>query len=275
MIASAPASITCRSRGRDLPGRRPRPSPARGPSRPPAASVDIEVRHGASRCDPAPARACLARCAGPRKGGAARSEQSSARWGLCRLHAGAKAIRCSVRACGGTAEGRGRDRVRATGRAWACWRRRSARTCAGTRRCRRAGLSSSTISGSSRCSSCCRRPGARLRRRLSVLLGDLDQLPGQDDRRRRPVHRPRQLLRAVRRPEVPAGHPQHASSTRWSRSRSSSCSGSAMALVLCPGPAVQLPVRTILFVPWAVPTIVAALSFRWIYDDFSGLLNNC
>jgi len=32
--------------------------------------------------------------------------------------------------------------------------------------------------------------------------------------------------------------------------------------------------RTILFVPWAVPTIVAALSFRWIYDDFSGLLNN-
>jgi multiple sugar transport system permease protein len=31
--------------------------------------------------------------------------------------------------------------------------------------------------------------------------------------------------------------------------------------------------RTILFVPWALPTVVVALDWRWVYDDFSGLLN--
>jgi multiple sugar transport system permease protein len=50
--------------------------------------------------------------------------------------------------------------------------------------------------------------------------------------------------------------------------------GLAMALVLTQPRRLDFIYRTILFVPWAVPTIVAALSFRWIYDDFSGLLNN-
>ncbi|MEM7021821.1 MAG: sugar ABC transporter permease [Pseudomonadota bacterium] len=50
--------------------------------------------------------------------------------------------------------------------------------------------------------------------------------------------------------------------------------GLAMALVLAQERRFNFIYRTILFVPWAVPTIVAALSFRWIYDDFSGLLNN-
>ncbi|MEZ5931637.1 MAG: sugar ABC transporter permease [Alphaproteobacteria bacterium] len=50
--------------------------------------------------------------------------------------------------------------------------------------------------------------------------------------------------------------------------------GLAMALVLAQPRRLDFIWRTILFVPWAVPTIVAALSFRWIYDDFSGLLNN-
>jgi multiple sugar transport system permease protein len=50
--------------------------------------------------------------------------------------------------------------------------------------------------------------------------------------------------------------------------------GLGMALVLSQDRPLNYVWRTILFVPWAVPTIVAALSFRWIYDDFSGLLNN-
>lgn len=50
--------------------------------------------------------------------------------------------------------------------------------------------------------------------------------------------------------------------------------GLSMALVLAQDRPFNFVYRTILFVPWAVPTIVAALSFRWIYDDFSGLLNN-
>ena len=50
--------------------------------------------------------------------------------------------------------------------------------------------------------------------------------------------------------------------------------GLGMALVLSQDRPFNYIWRTILFVPWAVPTIVAALSFRWIYDDFSGLLNN-
>ena len=50
--------------------------------------------------------------------------------------------------------------------------------------------------------------------------------------------------------------------------------GLGMALVLSQERPFNYIWRTILFVPWAVPTIVAALSFRWIYDDFSGLLNN-
>jgi multiple sugar transport system permease protein len=50
--------------------------------------------------------------------------------------------------------------------------------------------------------------------------------------------------------------------------------GLAMAMVLTRKRRLDFIYRTILFVPWAVPTIVAALSFRWIYDDFSGMLNN-
>jgi multiple sugar transport system permease protein len=50
--------------------------------------------------------------------------------------------------------------------------------------------------------------------------------------------------------------------------------GLAMALVLAQHRRFNFIYRTILFIPWAVPTLVAALSYRWIYDDFSGLYNN-
>ncbi|MGH6914554.1 MAG: carbohydrate ABC transporter permease [Geminicoccales bacterium] len=50
--------------------------------------------------------------------------------------------------------------------------------------------------------------------------------------------------------------------------------GLSMAIVLAQERRLNFVFRTILFIPWAVPTIVAALSFRWIYDDFSGLFNN-
>jgi multiple sugar transport system permease protein len=50
--------------------------------------------------------------------------------------------------------------------------------------------------------------------------------------------------------------------------------GLSMALVLSQPRKLNYIYRTILFVPWAVPTIVTALNFRWIYDDFSGMINN-
>ena len=50
--------------------------------------------------------------------------------------------------------------------------------------------------------------------------------------------------------------------------------GLAMALVLSQKRRLDPVYRTILFIPWAVPTVVAALNFRWIYDDFSGMINN-
>ena len=31
--------------------------------------------------------------------------------------------------------------------------------------------------------------------------------------------------------------------------------------------------RTILFIPWAVPTVVGALIWEWVYNEFNGLLN--
>lgn len=31
--------------------------------------------------------------------------------------------------------------------------------------------------------------------------------------------------------------------------------------------------RTILFVPWAIPTVIASLTWLWVYDEFNGLLN--
>lgn len=49
--------------------------------------------------------------------------------------------------------------------------------------------------------------------------------------------------------------------------------GLAMALVLAQDRRLNGLFKTILFVPWAVPTIVAALTWRWMYHDFSGLLN--
>jgi len=50
--------------------------------------------------------------------------------------------------------------------------------------------------------------------------------------------------------------------------------GLAAALVLArPRPLNQVW-RTVLFVPWAIPTVVAALNWRWVYDEFSGMLNN-
>jgi multiple sugar transport system permease protein len=50
--------------------------------------------------------------------------------------------------------------------------------------------------------------------------------------------------------------------------------GLGMALILNQPRRFNPLFRTVLFVPWAVPVIVAALNWRWIYDDFSGLLNN-
>ena len=50
--------------------------------------------------------------------------------------------------------------------------------------------------------------------------------------------------------------------------------GLAMALVLHQKRRFNYIFRTVLFVPWAVPTVVTALNFRWIYDDFSGMINN-
>lgn len=49
--------------------------------------------------------------------------------------------------------------------------------------------------------------------------------------------------------------------------------GLTMALILNKERRFNSIFKTILFVPWAVPPIVAALNWRWIYDDFSGLLN--
>lgn len=50
--------------------------------------------------------------------------------------------------------------------------------------------------------------------------------------------------------------------------------GLAMAMVLSQPRKLNYIYRTLLFVPWAVPTLITALNFRWIYDDFSGMINN-
>jgi hypothetical protein len=50
--------------------------------------------------------------------------------------------------------------------------------------------------------------------------------------------------------------------------------GLAAALVLAPTRPLNAVYRTVLFVPWAVPTVIAALNWRWVYDEFSGMLNN-
>ena len=47
-----------------------------------------------------------------------------------------------------------------------------------------------------------------------------------------------------------------------------------MALVLDQERRFNNLFRTLLFVPWAVPIVIVSLNWRWIYDDFSGFLNN-
>ena len=50
--------------------------------------------------------------------------------------------------------------------------------------------------------------------------------------------------------------------------------GLTMALVLDQERRFNNFFRAILFVPWAVPVVIVALNWRWIYDDLSGFLNN-
>jgi multiple sugar transport system permease protein len=50
--------------------------------------------------------------------------------------------------------------------------------------------------------------------------------------------------------------------------------GLAGAVVLAQPRPLNHVYRTILFVPWAVPTVIAALNWRWVYDEFSGMLNH-
>lgn len=49
--------------------------------------------------------------------------------------------------------------------------------------------------------------------------------------------------------------------------------GLASAMVLNQPRRFNYIYRTILFIPWAVPTVVAALVWLWIYNEFNGLLN--
>ena len=50
--------------------------------------------------------------------------------------------------------------------------------------------------------------------------------------------------------------------------------GLTMALILDQERRFNNVFRTLLFVPWAVPIIIVALNWRWIFDDLSGFLNN-
>ena len=50
--------------------------------------------------------------------------------------------------------------------------------------------------------------------------------------------------------------------------------GLTMALILDQERRFNNIFRTLLFVPWAVPIIIVALNWRWIFDDLSGFLNN-
>jgi multiple sugar transport system permease protein len=49
--------------------------------------------------------------------------------------------------------------------------------------------------------------------------------------------------------------------------------GLVTALVLAQGRRFNGIYRTILFVPWAIPTVLASLNWLWVYDEFNGLLN--
>ena len=50
--------------------------------------------------------------------------------------------------------------------------------------------------------------------------------------------------------------------------------GLTMALILDQERRFNNFFRTLLFIPWAVPVVIASLNWRWIYDDLSGFLNN-
>jgi multiple sugar transport system permease protein len=50
--------------------------------------------------------------------------------------------------------------------------------------------------------------------------------------------------------------------------------GLTMALILDQPRRFSNVYRTLLFVPWAVPVVIVALNWRWIFDDLSGFLNN-
>jgi multiple sugar transport system permease protein len=50
--------------------------------------------------------------------------------------------------------------------------------------------------------------------------------------------------------------------------------GLSMALVLNQQRLFNNLFRSFLLLPWAIPTIISALNWRWIYDDASGLINN-
>jgi multiple sugar transport system permease protein len=50
--------------------------------------------------------------------------------------------------------------------------------------------------------------------------------------------------------------------------------GLTMALILDQERRFNNIFRTLLFVPWAVPVVIVALNWRWIFDDLSGFLNN-
>jgi multiple sugar transport system permease protein len=50
--------------------------------------------------------------------------------------------------------------------------------------------------------------------------------------------------------------------------------GLGMALVLNQERLCNNFFRSFLLIPWAIPTVISALNWRWIYDDASGLINN-
>jgi multiple sugar transport system permease protein len=52
------------------------------------------------------------------------------------------------------------------------------------------------------------------------------------------------------------------------------CVGLSMALVLNQERRWNNLFRSFLLIPWAIPTVMSALNWRWIYDDASGLINN-
>src|SRR5207245_10953560 len=52
------------------------------------------------------------------------------------------------------------------------------------------------------------------------------------------------------------------------------CLGLSIALVLNQERFCNNLFRSFLLIPWAIPTVMSALNWRWIFDDASGLINN-